>query len=278
MEAKKNPQYLRGVADSVVEFKEAFEHFMTFHVFNDSFARGMAPAVFVREGSDTVEIEKAREAVDLAAGRSSAATGLTNCFIGVQGIGAVDPIAAWHTVTKPKPVLEPDDILSACVQMIGRLDDLIKKADAEAPPTIGAEAMHPIIWGAARRLWLDRHFRQAVSAAAESLIAQVKARTGRNDVSETALWQETFSSDAPRTGKPRLRWPGDPKDQNVKSMNDGLRQFAPGVQMTIRNPAAHGADDMEEQDALERLATLSLLAGWVERCEVDIAVEVDLDV
>lgn len=268
MEAKKNPQYLRGVADSVVEFKEAFQHFMTLHVFNDSFSRGIAPAVFVREGSNAAEIEGAREAVDLAAGRSTAATGLTNCFIGVQGVGAVDPIAAWHTVTKPKPVLEPDDILSACVQMIGRLDDLIKKAEAEAPPTIGAEAMHPIIWGAARRLWLDKHFRQAVSAAAESLIAQVKARTGRNDVSETALWQETFSNDAPRAGKPRLRWPGDPKDQNVKSMNDGLRQFSPGVQMTIRNPAAHGTVEMSEQEALERLATLSLLAGWVEQCEV----------
>lgn len=272
MEAQRNPKYLRGVAASVAEFKGAFEHFMTFHVFNEGFARGIAPAVFEREGSDAAEIEKAREAVDLAAGRSIAATGLTNCFIGVQGIGAVDPIAAWHTITKPKPVLEPDDIISACVQMIGRLDDLIKKADAEAPPSIGAEAMHPIIWGAARRLWLDGHFRQAVSAAAESLIAQVKARTGRNDVSETALWQETFSNDSPRLGRPRLRWPGDSKDQDVKSMNDGLRQFAPGVQMTIRNSAAHGSVEMSEQEALERLAALSLLAGWVENCEL---IEVD---
>lgn len=102
----------------------------------------------------------------------------------------------------------------------------------------------------------------------------MKARTGRNGVSETALWQETFSNDAPRLGKPRLRWPFDLKDQKVKSMNDGLRQFAPGVQMTIRNPAAHGSVGMLEQEALERLAALSLLAGWVETCEL---IQVDAD-
>lgn len=50
-------------------------------------------------------------------------------------------------------------------------------------------------------------------------------------------------------------------------MNDGLRQFAPGAQMTIRNPAAHG-DAMGEQDALERLAALSLLARWVDHCRL----------
>jgi hypothetical protein len=122
--------------------------------------------------------------------------------------------------------------------MIGRLDQLIIKAEAEAPPQIGAAAMHPLIWGAAGRLWRDRHFRQAVSAAAEAPIAQVKTRTDRNDVSDTALWQETFSDKDPLPGKPRLRWPGNPADRDVKSVNDGLRQLAPGLQMTIRNPAA----------------------------------------
>ena len=51
-------------------------------------------------------------------------------------------------------------------------------------------------------------------------------------------------------------------------MNDGLRQYAPGVQMTIRNPATHAAEALPEQDALERLATLSLLARWVSECDL----------
>ena len=128
--------------------------------------------------------------------------------------------------------------------------------------------MHPLVWGAAQRLWRDRHFRLAVAAAAEALIAQVKSRTGRNDVPETGLWQEAFSERDPVPGKPRLRWPGDPADRTVKNMNDGLRLFAQGVQMTIRNTATHQTADLSEQDALGRLATLSLLARWLDECEL----------
>jgi len=52
-------------------------------------------------------------------------------------------------------------------------------------------------------------------------------------------------------------------------MNDSLRQFAPGVQMTIRNSAAHGSEELSQQEALERLATLSLLARWVDGCRME---------
>ncbi len=252
----------------MVEFREDFQAFMKLHVFNDSLARGLAPAVFPRDDADVDEILGASAAVDEAAGRAAAAPGLTGVMFNVQSAGVIDPIAAWHTVTKPKPVLEPDDIVSACNQMIGRLDELVRKAEAEAPPGVEAKAMHPLIWGAANRLWRDGHFRQAVAAAAESLVTHVKSRTQRNDVAETALWQETFSVNAPELGKPRLRWPGEPTNRDVKSMNDGLRLFAPGMQMTIRNPAAHETSDMLEQHALERLATLSLLARWVDECDL----------
>lgn len=268
MEARRNPEYLQDVAKSVADFRAAFREFMKLHVFNESLARGIAPAVFPLEGIDPEEIAAATAALDLSAGRASAAPELTGAYINVEGAGVIDPIAAWHTITKPKPVLEPDDIESACNQMVGRLEELIRKAQAEAPPEIGAEAMHPLIWGAVSRLWRDGHFRQAVAAAAETLITYVKSRTGRNDLPETALWQEVFSEKPPEPGKPRLRWPGDPTSRDVKSMNAGLRQFAPGVQMTIRNDAAHGTYEMAEQHALERLTTLSLLARWVDECEL----------
>jgi hypothetical protein len=51
-------------------------------------------------------------------------------------------------------------------------------------------------------------------------------------------------------------------------MNDGLRSYAPGVQMLIRNPTTHTAENMSEQEALERLAALSLLARWLDECEL----------
>jgi hypothetical protein len=268
VEADKNPDYLRAVAISVAEFRDAFQEFMKLHVFNDWTARGVAPAVFPLEGVEADKIAAATAVVDESAGRAASAPRLTGVNLNVQGAGVIDPIAAWHTITKPKPVLEPDDIMSTCNQMTGRLEELIRRAQAEAPPQIGAEAMHPLIWGAASRLWQDGHFREAVASAAETLIMHVKSRTRRNDVPETALWQESFSDKPPEPGRPRLRWPGDPTNRDVKSMNDGLRKFAPGVQMTIRNNAVHNTHEMSEQHALERLATLSLLARWIDECEL----------
>jgi hypothetical protein len=67
-------------------------------------------------------------------------------------------------------------------------------------------------------------------------------------------------------GQPRLQWPGDPADRDFKNMNDGLR--APGVQMTTRNTATHVAGPLDQQVALGQLATLSLLARWVDECEL----------
>lgn len=272
MELRNNPAYLRSMRDAVVEFQHEFAIFMDYHQTNNSLAIGLAPAVFPREDVPKETIALAAARVDLAAGRAAKAPQLTQLMVGVSGLGAVDPIAGWSSIRAPKPVLDPEMIVSSCNQMIGRLETMILEAESEAPPELSPEAMHPLIWGAAMKLWRDGHFRQAVAAAAETLVGQLKARTGRFDIAESALWQEAFSDREPAAGKPRLRWPGDPSDQSVRSMNDGLRGFAPGVQKTIRNGAAHGSGEMARQDALERLATLSLLAKWLDVCEL-IAVE-----
>jgi hypothetical protein len=38
--------------------------------------------------------------------------------------------------------------------------------------------------------------------------------------------------------------------------------------MTIRNSVAHGLGELDEQSALERLSALSLLARWVDECDI----------
>lgn len=268
MEAARDPGYLAATAQAVSEFLEALERFLELHVPNLTMAPGTLPAVFPLDKADPEEIKRRKATVDIAAGRAGAASSLTGIFVTVQGIGNVDPITAWHTITQPKPVLEPDDIRSSSGLMIGRLQQLLVKAEAEAPPDIGAAAMHPLIWSAAKRLWSGGNFREAVAAGAEHLVAHVKEITGRKDVADTAIWQQAFAAEAPELKKPRLRWPGDPSDRSVKAMNEGLRLLAPGVQLTIRNGAVHSTSGMEEQEALERLAVLSLLARWVEGCEL----------
>jgi uncharacterized protein (TIGR02391 family) len=268
-DADRNPTYLRDLAEHVAEFRAAFVSFLELHTpTHMGPGRGIWPPVSPRDGVDEAELEARRARVSTAAGRARRAPSLTGVRFGVQGLGEVDPIAAWNTVTQPKPALEPANIIDACDQMIGSLESLAAQADAEAPPTVDAAQMHPAVWGQAARLWRDGHYRQAVSAAADGVIGLVKARTGRNDVPDTSQWQQAFSKDDPEPGKPRLRWPGNQTDQTVKSMNDGLRQFAPGAQMTIRNPATHGPGELTQQEAVERLSVLSLLARWVDQCDL----------
>jgi uncharacterized protein (TIGR02391 family) len=176
----------------------------------------------------------------------------------------VDPVTAWRTITLPKPLLEPGDVLDAVEQMLGRLEAMTWKAEAELPPTTGVDAMHPTVWGAARKLWADGHFRLAVQSAAETLTAQVKARTGLQNMDATNVYEKAFAG----KGAHLLQWPGDPADRTVSTMQSGLSKYAPGVNMTVRNTATHSTgDEMTAQDALERLAALSLLARWVDECE-----------
>ena len=267
-----SPTHLREVAASVKEFEAAFRDFMAMHKEN-TFARGILPAVFRRDGVDDEEYLAAQRRVELASGRAATSTAITAVRYAVQGAGVVDPIAAWATVTQPKPVLEPANILSACGQALGRLESKIAEAEAAAVPAIDAEQMHPLVWGAARAMWRDGHYRQAVVGAAEALVSQLKARTGRNNVAETSLWQQTFSAQPPTAEQPRLRWPGPSDDRTTKSMNEGLRLLTSAVQLTIRNPATHSSDQLTLIEASERLAVLSLMARWVENCELEQADE-----
>jgi len=137
-----------------------------------------------------------------------------------------------------------------------------------ASPQMSADALHPTVWGAASQLWADGHFDSAVQRAATFLNADVQDRVGRHDVSDASLMNEAFSSAPPAEGKPRLRWPGADDDLTVKSMRDGLRGYASGCFQAIRNPATHATEQSAKQVALEQLAALSLLARWVEQCEL----------
>ncbi|MUM17774.1 TIGR02391 family protein [Mycobacterium sp. CBMA271] len=267
-DAKKNPEYLRGLAKAVQDFKDAFLELMEFYIPDQIGPKGITPAMWLADEVDEDELKSRMARVAYAAGRAVQVAPITNINFAVQGIGVVDPITNWETVIQPKSFLTPENVTNACDSALGRLEAQIAKAEAEAPPEVGVARMHPLVWGAARILWKDGHYRDAVRSAADAVAQHVRSITGRHDVQETSVWQQAFSNDPPKPNMPRLRWPGDPAHQSVRSMNDGLRQFAPGVQMTIRNMASHGAGEFTEQQGVERLATLSLLAQWVDTCEL----------
>jgi hypothetical protein len=62
----------------------------------------------------------------------------------------------------------------------------------------------------------------------------------------------------------------DDGSDTYKSVQRGAMAFAEGVFAGIRNPLSHEADhELSEQEALEYLAALSVLARWVDGASVE---------
>lgn len=142
----------------------------------------------------------------------------------------------------------------------------------ENAPDLSAADLHPWIWEGAKSLWQSGHYREAVGGAIRKLNAETQNKAGRRDVSETDLFKQAFSLDEPKAGKPRLRRTKDDGSDTYKSVQRGAMTFAEGVFAGVRNPLSHEAEqELSEQEALEYLAALSVLARWVDRSEVEAA-------
>jgi len=146
----------------------------------------------------------------------------------------------------------------------------IKENLGDDAPEISAANLHPWIWSGARSLWQSGHFVQAVRDAATKLNAETQNKVGRRDVSETDLFKQSFSLDEAKLGKSRLRRMPPEDSDTYRSLQRGAMAFAEGVFAGIRNPLSHEADqELSEQVALEYLASLSVLARWVDESTVE---------
>lgn len=137
-----------------------------------------------------------------------------------------------------------------------------------AAPTMKADALHATVWRAASGRWTSGHYSDAVQRAATALSGHVKDLTGRYELGDVDLVSQAFSLAPAQVGKPRLRWPGDDDALTVKSMRTGMLNMAQGVFSAIRNVLSHTTDDLPKQEALEQLAALSILARWIDQCEL----------
>ncbi|MFI5734116.1 TIGR02391 family protein [Kribbella sp. NPDC051587] len=149
---------------------------------------------------------------------------------------------------------------------VARDAKLVKKNLAPDAPAVGADQFHPHVWSAAEPLWGTGNFRVAAGAAATSLSAHIAQKAG-STLADRDLVQEVF---APRTapGRPRLHFPGDPTSDTWRSRQDGLHLTAQGAFAGIRNVAAHSNEEWPEQEALEMLGVLSVIARWTDETEL----------
>lgn len=139
-------------------------------------------------------------------------------------------------------------------------------------PTLAADQFHPWVWEPAAPLWAAEARQDAVLAAARTVNRRLQQKLNRHDIGETDLCLQTFDLKEPVVGKPRLRFPGDRNTPTWRARQEGAKYLAAGVFLAIRNVAAHEDEvSWTEQEALEHLATLGVLARWIEECTVESA-------
>ena len=148
----------------------------------------------------------------------------------------------------------------------------IRENLGENAPELSAAELHDWVWSGAKSLWQSGHYREAVEGAIKKLNAETQNKVGRRDVSETNLFKQAYSTDGAIPGKVRLRRMTPDASDTYKSVQRGAMAFAEGVFAGIRNPLSHEADqELSEQEALEYLAALSVLARWVDESEVELS-------
>jgi Protein of unknown function (Hypoth_ymh) len=155
-------------------------------------------------------------------------------------------------------------------------EELLREAEVrenlgENAPELSAAELHDWVWSGAKSLWQSGHYREAVEGAIKKLNAETQNKVGRRDVSETDLFNQVFTRDPAAPGKARLRRMTPDASDTYRSVQRGAMAFAEGVFAGIRNPLSHEAgQELSEQEALEYLAALSVLARWVDDSTVEV--------
>lgn len=277
--AEYSPDYLTRLVDALDEFLAAFDKWMETQTETDrSLMPGLMPTVFTKKGIKERDAEQLALIVAEKAGFAARAVSVTGTYVVVQGYGRLDPIANWSLMSSPKALFTPFDIKSTAANARGRLLAMIGDAETVRDggmPAFSPAAMHPLVWSAAAEHWTIHKYRVAVREAAEALTLHWRESLGRDDVQATEFWQQTLSASDPKPGQPRLVWPSTGNILNDKGMREGLGELTKslkglsvGVTLVVRNPATHSTDEYDEQDAMERLAAISLMARMLDKCEV----------
>lgn len=97
------------------------------------------------------------------------------------------------------------DQASRAKAALQREAELAEKLGDDAPD-MDAANLHPWAWESGASYWNSGHFHQAVMQAAIRINFETQTKLGRMDLSETALFNEAYSLDAPKEGAPDCAW------------------------------------------------------------------------
>ncbi len=181
----------------------------------------------------------------------------------------------WQDENEDDPYFEFGQVRDAGLRLIERIKSRDEVEEILGPsnpaPRLVADQFHELVWSAAQAQWKTGHRHEAVLAASKAVNSQLQAKLERRDLSEVRLIREAFSEKEPADGKPRLSFSNFEDEQTRNSMREGVMSFGVGCFMAIRNPVGHlpnAEHELSEQQALECLAALSLLAGWIDEAKL----------
>ena len=136
-------------------------------------------------------------------------------------------------------------------------------------PILRAENLHASIWNQAKDYWSGGFFRAALQSCGTLVDAKMQEFTGRRDITGRDLVNQSFSSDKPQIGKPRIRVPNQENLDATKSFQEGLHHLGVSCVALIRNPSSHNLEEPAEYEALEQLAIFSHFLRNLELCSLE---------
>ena len=170
------------------------------------------------------------------------------------------------------------NVIDATDRLIGILENIedfvrLFEPSETQRSKLNVDQLHPWVWVAAAPLWSDGHYQVAVLVAANAVALQTQQKLDRRDLDGQELYAEAFSINTPKEGHARLRFPHldrSQQERSWKSAHEGAKFFGMGCASGIRNLLAHPYEDLlTEQEALEQIAALSVLARWVDACDIE---------
>ena len=162
-----------------------------------------------------------------------------------------------------------DYLVAPAAQLVAAVNRREEVATALGPsgPSLAAAELHPWVWEEAAPRWDAGFYRDAVQAAATRIFdVELPKKLGVQPSKDPAGLFAAFAPD--KTSGTVLRFPDlDPTDASWASVHRGTMLVGQGCVMAIRNPRTHRLAVSEDQVTLEELATLSLLARWIDDAE-----------
>lgn len=130
--------------------------------------------------------------------------------------------------------------------------------------------LHQGIWQNASLLWREGRFREAVKAGVGFVLGSLLPdKLDRHDLTGIDLVAEAFSIESPKPGRPRLRLPYLMSDTDVwETTHSAVKEFGIGCVLAARAVATDGLVEIDEDTALELLASLSAFARWIDQAVV----------